>query len=106
MFHLTYEFKLKPTTRQIEIFENWLEQCRRVYNYALAERKHWFESRSCQINACSIRSEFIIGAETKRPTYASQCKSLTTARANGSLGLTVIFLPNQKNKLIRALENC
>jgi transposase len=42
MFHLTYEFKLKPTTRQIEIFENWLEQCRRVYNYALAERKHWF----------------------------------------------------------------
>ncbi|MEG5062053.1 transposase [Microcoleus sp. B3-A4] len=82
MFHLTYEFKLKPTTRQIEIFENWLEQCRRVYNYALAERKHWFQSRSCQINACSIRSEFIIGAETKRPTYASQCKSLTTARAN------------------------
>ena len=82
MFHLTYEFKLKPTTRQIEIFENWLEQCRRVYNYALALRKHWFESRSCQINACSIRSEFIIPAETKRPTYASQCKSLTTARAN------------------------
>ena len=82
MFHLTYEFKLKPTTRQIEIFENWLEQCRRVYNYALALRKHWFGSRSCQINACSIRSEFIIGAETKRPTYASQCKSLTTARAN------------------------
>jgi putative transposase len=60
MFHLTYEFKLKPTTRQIEIFENWLEQCRRVYNYALALRKHWFQSRSCQINACSIRSEFII----------------------------------------------
>ena len=25
MFHLTYEFKLKPTTRQIEIFENWLD---------------------------------------------------------------------------------
>ena len=24
----------------------------------------------------------------------------------GSLGLTVIFLSNQKNKLIRALENC
>ncbi len=82
MFHLTYEFKLKPTTGQIAIFEDWLEQCRRVYNYALAERKHWFQSRSCQINACSIRSEFIISAETKRPTYASQCKSLTTARAN------------------------
>ena len=82
MFNLTYEFKLKPTTGQTAIFEDWLEQCRRVYNYALAERKDWFKSRSCQINACSIRSEFIIGAETKRPTYASQCKSLTTARAN------------------------
>jgi len=82
MFNLTYEFKLKPTTGQTAIFEDWLEQCRRVYNYALAERKDWFKSRSCQINGCSIRSEFIIGAETKRPTYASQCKSLTTARAN------------------------
>jgi|SRR6476661_2362249 len=82
MFNLTYEFKLKPTTGQTAIFEDWLEQCRRVYNYALAERKDWFKSRSCQINACSIRSEFIIGAETKRPTYASQCKNLTAARAN------------------------
>ncbi|WP_255515924.1 hypothetical protein [Microcoleus sp. CZ3-B4] len=48
----------------------------------MAERKHWFESRSCRIHACSIRSEFIIPAETKRPTYASPCKSLTTVRAN------------------------
>ena len=82
MFHLTYEFKLKPTPAQIAILEDWLEQCRRVYNYALAERKHWFQSRSCQVNACSVRSEFIIRAETKRPTYASQCKSLTAARTN------------------------
>ena len=64
MFNLTYEFKLKPTMGQTAICEDWLEQCRRVYNYALAERKDWFKSRSCQINACSIRSEFIIGAET------------------------------------------
>ncbi len=34
MFNLTYEFKLKPTTTQTAIFEDWLEQCRRVYNYA------------------------------------------------------------------------
>jgi putative transposase len=60
VLNLTYEFKLKPTAKQIAIFEDWLEQCRRVYNYALPERKHWFGSRSCQINACSIRSEFII----------------------------------------------
>ena len=80
MFNLTYEFKLKPTVAQVTIFEDWLEQCRRVYNWALAERKDWFRSRSCQINACSIRSEYIIPAARTRPTYASQCKGLTQAR--------------------------
>ena len=82
MFTLTYEFKLKPTSKQVATFNEWLEQCRRVYNYALAERKDWFKSRSCQVNACSLHSEYIIPAEVKRPTYASQCRSLTEARAN------------------------
>lgn len=80
MFSLTYEFKLKPTESQISLLEDWLEQCRRVYNYALAERKDWYKSRSCQINACSIHSEYIIPADAPRPTYASQCKSLTEAK--------------------------
>jgi len=78
---LTYEFKLKPTQAQVAIFQDWLEQCRRVYNYALAERKDWFKSRSCPTNYCCVHSEYIIPADTKRPTYASQCKGLTEARA-------------------------
>ncbi len=82
MFSLTYEFKLKPTVNQVSLFENWLEQCRRVYNYALAERKAWYQSRSCQINVCSLHSEYIIPADAPRPTYASQCKSLTAAKEN------------------------
>ncbi len=81
MFNRVYEFKLKPTAVQVNIFEEWLEQCRKVYNYALAERKDWFKSRSCRIDACSLRSEYIISAEAKRPTYASQCRGLTKARA-------------------------
>lgn len=80
MFYLTYEFKLKPSVNQVSLFENWLEQCRRIYNYALAERKAWYQSRSCQINACSLHSEYIIPADAPRPTYASQCKSLTVAK--------------------------
>ncbi|NEO90688.1 MAG: transposase [Moorea sp. SIO3G5] len=80
MFNLTYEFKLKPTKQQSKIFEDWLEQCRKVYNYGLAERKDWYKSRSCQINACSVRSEYIIPTDAKRPTYASQCRGLTAAR--------------------------
>lgn len=84
MFSLTYEFKLKPTSDQMVTFEGWLEQCRRVYNYALAERKDWFKSRSCRINACSLRHEYIIPADTKRPTFASQCKALTAHRKTNS----------------------
>jgi len=55
-------------------------QNRRVYNYALVERKDWFKSRSCQINACSLRSEYIISADAPRPTWANQCKRLTAYR--------------------------
>ncbi|GAX36093.1 transposase [Nodularia sp. NIES-3585] len=80
MFNLTYEFKLKPTQKQVLLFEEWLETHRRVYNYALAERKDWYKSRSCQMNACSLHSCYIIPAATPRPTFASQCKSLTAAR--------------------------
>jgi putative transposase len=80
VFNLTYEFKLKPTQKQIAIFEEWLETHRRVYNHALAERKDWYQSRSCQVNACSIHSCYIIPADAPRPTFASQCKSLTVAR--------------------------
>lgn len=108
MFNLTYEYKLRPTPAQAAIFEDWLEQCRRVYNYALAERKHWFHSRSCQVNACSIRSEFIIGAETKRPTYASQCKNLTAARASiSALGAVAVHVLQQTlRRLEKRLSVC
>lgn len=80
MFCLTYEFRLKPSKQQICVFEDWLEINRKVYNYALAERKHWYKSRSCQVNSCSLHSEYIIPADTPRPTFVSQCRSLTIAK--------------------------
>ncbi|WP_333370466.1 transposase [Microcoleus sp. AT3-D2] len=80
VFNLTFEFKLKPTATQIAVFEDWLEQCHKVYNYALRERKDWYNSRKCQINSCSIGSDYIIPAEVPRPTYSSQCKALTAYR--------------------------
>jgi putative transposase len=80
VFNLTYEFKLKPTQSQTTMFEDWLETHRRVYNHALFERKDWYKSRSCQVNACHIRSCYIIPADAPRPTFALQCKSLTAAR--------------------------
>jgi putative transposase len=107
VFNLTYEFKLKPTVAQVIIFEDWLEQCRGVYNWALAERKDWFKSRSCQINACSIRAEYIIPASVPRPTYASQCKGLTQARATipALKAVQVHVLQQTLKRLERAFVN-
>ena len=80
MLTRTFEFKLKPTAEQVSIFESWLIACRKVYNYALAERKAWVNSRKCEINACNLRHEYIIPADIKRPNFASQCRALTQAR--------------------------
>ncbi|MEQ8536995.1 MAG: transposase [Coleofasciculus sp. D1-CHI-01] len=82
MFTLIYEFKLKPTNAQVAVFQQWLEQCRKVYNYALRERKDWVNSRKCKGYACSVKSEYIIPADTPAPTYNSQAVALTQAKKN------------------------
>jgi putative transposase len=80
MITMTYDYKLKPTQFQIKQFETYFEVCRKVYNYALRERKDWVNSRKSPLNACSIHHEYIISPHTPRPTYNSQCKSLTEAK--------------------------
>ena len=80
MITLTYEFKLALAPNQAQTFDEWLEICRRVWNFALKERKDWVNSRKCNIDACSLVQEYIIPPDTKRPTYASQCKALTVAK--------------------------
>jgi putative transposase len=80
MLSLTYTYCLKLTQQQSQTYEAWLETSRKVWNFALAERKDWYNSRSCRITACSLRSEYIIPADAPRPTFASQCKALTQAR--------------------------
>jgi putative transposase len=80
MLNLTYEYKLIPTDAQRETFDHWLEICRKVYNYALRQRKDWINSRKCDINSCSIRQEYIIPADVHRPTFARQCKALAEVK--------------------------
>ena len=80
MITLTYQYKLAPTPEQIQTFDDWLKVCSSVWNFALRERKDWANSRKCDIGACSIKQEYIIPVDTKRPTYASQCKALTAAK--------------------------
>lgn len=80
MLNVTYTYRLRLNQAQIQLYEDWLETSRKVWNYALAERKDWYQSRSCPINACALKSEYIIPADAPRPTFASQCKALTQAR--------------------------
>jgi putative transposase len=80
MLTLSYEFKLKPTCRQTQTMESWWEICRQVGNDGLRERKHEVKSRKSPVNTCRLGGEYIIPADTPRPTYASQCKALTPAK--------------------------
>ena len=81
MLKLTFEYKANPTSDQVQMIEHTLTVCRKVWNFALRERKDWINSRKCQINACSISREYIIPADAPYPNYAQQCKSLTSSKA-------------------------
>ncbi|BAY48753.1 putative transposase IS891/IS1136/IS1341 family protein [Scytonema sp. HK-05] len=80
MLTLTYEYKAKPTKEQIKLIEHILDVCRKVWNFALRERKDWLNSRKCPVNACSITSEYIIPADAPYPNYNTQAKALTQAK--------------------------
>ncbi len=80
MLNLTFEYKANPTPEQVQMIEHTLTVCRKVWNFALRERKDWINSRKCQINACSLESEYITPADAPYPNYAQQCRTLTIAK--------------------------
>jgi putative transposase len=79
MLNLTYNYKLQPTKRQIELIEHNLNVCKSVWNYALYVRKLWYNSRSCEINKCSLKSEYIV-EPFEYPNYHFQSSELTKAK--------------------------
>ena len=80
MITLTYEYKLRPTKRQIAEMEQILVVCCQVWNYALRERKDWLNSRKSPVNACPLHSEYIIRADAPYPSFKLQCQRLTEAK--------------------------
>lgn len=80
MLNLTYSYKLIPNKKQTEQIEHILVVCKSVWNYNLAERKDWVNSRKCKIDSCSISSEYIISADAKFPNYYEQANRLTKDR--------------------------
>ncbi len=82
MVSMTYTYRIHPDIDQEGKMLDWLEQCRRVYNYALRQRKDWINSRKCRIDACSLRQEYIIPADVPYPDYYKQQNALTEAKKN------------------------
>jgi putative transposase len=80
MLNLIYEYKLKPTAAQISEIERTLAVCRKVWNFALRDRKDWINSRKSPINACSLEKEYIIPADAPYPNYFVQAAALTKAK--------------------------
>ncbi|NMG60836.1 transposase, partial [Geitlerinema sp. P-1104] len=80
MLNMTWEFKLEPTAEKVSEIEYILDVCRNVWNFALRERKDWLDSRKSRVNACSLRQEFILPADTPFPNYHVQAKRLTAAK--------------------------
>lgn len=72
MLNLTYEHKLDPTESQVAVFEQWLEICRKVYNFALADRKDWVNSRKCRIDCCSLQLQVRARSVRKRDIVAAE----------------------------------
>ena len=79
MLNLTYNYKLQPTDKQIELIEHNLKVCKSVWNHALYIRKLWYNSRSCKINQCSLSHEYIV-EPFEYPNYHTQSVQLTLAK--------------------------
>jgi putative transposase len=77
---MTWEFKLRPTPEQVAQIEQILAVCRKVWNFALRERKDWLNSRKSPVNACSIVQEYILSPDESYPNYHTQAKRLTIAK--------------------------
>jgi putative transposase len=56
---LSYKYKLKPTKPQIALFQNWIELCRRQYNFRLAQRFNWYEQTRTPVNSCPLTCSIV-----------------------------------------------
>ncbi len=77
---LNYVYRIYPNARQEELLLEWLEICRKSYNYSLRELKDYISSRKCSIDRCSLVSEYIIPAGYPFPGYHQQQNNLPKAK--------------------------
>ena len=77
---LNYAYRIYPDARQKKLLLEWLEICRKSYNYALKELKDYIGSRKCAVDRCSLVSEYIIPADYPFPGYHQQPNNLPSAK--------------------------
>ena len=77
---LNYTYRIYPDAPQVELLNEWLETCRRSYNYALRELKDYIASRKCTIERCSLVSEYIMRSDYPFPGYQQQQNNLPQAK--------------------------
>ncbi len=89
---LNYCYRIYPDSKQEGMLSEWLEICRRSYNYALGELKDWIASRKCPIDRCSVESEYIMAASYPFPSYHQQQNQLPLAK---KVYLELALVPSQ-----------
>lgn len=77
---MNFTYRIYPDASQQQLMLDWLETCRKVYNYSLRELKDWLASRKCLVDRCSLRQEYIIPADVPFPSYQRQQDQLPKAK--------------------------
>jgi putative transposase len=80
MLTFNYCYRIYPDAAQEQRLIEWMETCRRAYNYALGEIKDWCNSRKCLIDRCFLVHEYIIPANIPFPGELRQLNNLPKAK--------------------------
>lgn len=76
----SYQYKIKPTQKQVEKIARTLEMLRCQYNYLLAQRFDWHGQNRCPLDRCPLICQ--IPELKEQPNYYSQKASLTQLKVD------------------------
>ncbi|MCC5600411.1 RNA-guided endonuclease InsQ/TnpB family protein [Nostoc favosum] len=77
---ISYQYKIKPTKKQVEKIDKTLEMLRCQYNFLLAQRFDWHEMNRCLIDRCPLICH--IPELKEQPNYYNQKASLTKLKVD------------------------
>ncbi|MEM9274620.1 MAG: transposase, partial [Cyanobacteria bacterium P01_F01_bin.143] len=75
-----YQYRLKPTTEQKLVLNNWLRICRYWYNRQLGERFDWWQQNRNYIDQCPLICH--LPQLKDKPDYYNQKKQLPILKQN------------------------